>query len=142
MAGFALYRRRLERAVADSCDPAQAWAARVATAIAAALAFAEANPVAAQALTFHAAFRRGEGEAEFAAMIDHFAALLDRDAPPVAHPERTARNVVTRIARQTLLHLEMKPDAPLTEIAPDLVLFALIPHVGLAEARRYAASTA
>jgi hypothetical protein len=73
-------------------------------------------------------------------MVDDFAARLNRGAPPVGHPERTARNVVTRIARQTLLHLEMRPDVPVSEIAPDLIVFALVPYTGLAEAQRWAAA--
>lgn len=142
MGDLALYRRRVERAVAASCDPAQPWAGRVAAAIRATLAFAEATPVAARNLTIAAAFRREGDEAAFAAMVDHFAALLSRGAPPVRRPERTARTIVTRIARQTLLHLETRPGAPLAEVAPDLILFALIPYTSLAEAQRHATSAA
>ena len=137
-AAFALCRGRLERAVAASCDPAQPWAARVAAAIRAALAFATADPVAAWILTVHVASRRLEGAAAFTAMVDHFVVALNREAPPTNHPERTARNTVTRVARQTLLHLELRPDTPATAIAPDLIVFALTPYVGLAEAQRWA----
>ena len=134
---FALCRRRLERTVAASCDPAQPWGAGIATAIQAALRFAETDPVAARVLTVHAAFRRIEGDAAFTAMVDHFAATLNRGAPPTSRAELTARNIVTRIARQTLLHLEMRPDVPVAEIAPDLIVFALTPYAGFAEAQRW-----
>jgi hypothetical protein len=138
-AAFELCRRRLEYAVDASCDPAQPWASRVAAAIRAACGFAETDPVAARVLTVHAAFRRIEGAAAFTAMVDHYAELFNGDAPAIARPQRTARNIVTRIARQTLLHLEARPSAPLSEIAPDLIVFTLTPYTGLAEAQRQAA---
>ena len=71
------------------------------------------------------------------ALVDEFAAHLIADAPPVPHPERTARNVVLRLMRQTLLQLELRGEPP-TAIAPDLVVFAPTPYLGLREARRWA----
>ena len=71
-------------------------------------------------------------------MVDDLAAKFRRDAPSVPGPERTARNLVLRIARQVLLHLETRPDEPVTAIAPDLIVFALTPYVGLTDARRLA----
>lgn len=71
-------------------------------------------------------------------MVDDLAAKLRRGAPAVPAPERTARNLVLRIARQILLHLEARPDEPVTAIGPDLIVFALTPYVGLVEARRLA----
>lgn len=135
---FALYRRRLERVVAASCDPSQPWAARVAVAIRAALVLATNDPVAARALTVHAAQRRMNGGFAFVAMVDGLAEKLARDAPPTAHADRMARNLVRRIARQTFLHLELRPGDPVTEIAPDLIVFALTPYVGFSESRRWA----
>jgi hypothetical protein len=135
---FALCRRRLERTLAASCDPAQPWAAGAAAAIEAALGFAEVDPVAARVLTVHSAFRRIEGAAPFMAMVEDFAAVLNCGAPPTSRPERTARNIVTRVARQTLLQLEMRSNAPVVEIAPDLIVFALTPYTGFAEAHRWA----
>jgi hypothetical protein len=111
----------------------------VAAGIEAALRFAETEPVAAQVLTVHTAHRRLDGGSAFTEMVDHFAGLLNREAPSTDRPERTGRNVVTRIARQTLLHLETRPGVPVTEIAPDLIVFALTPYVGFAAAQRWAA---
>ncbi|HVY97605.1 MAG TPA: hypothetical protein VHA54_11655 [Solirubrobacterales bacterium] len=138
-AAFALCRRRLERAVAASCDPSKAWPARVSAAIRAALEFAEAEPVAARVLTVHAAYRRLDGADAFAAMVDRFATRLAEGAPATVRPELTARGVVLRIARQTLLQLELRPGRPATEIVPDLVMFALTPYTGFAAAQRWAA---
>lgn len=137
-AAFTLYRRRLERVVAGACDPSQPWAARVAAAIRAALTLATTDPVAARALTVHAAQRRIDGGIAFAAMVDGLAEKLACDAPPTTHADRTARNLVRRIARQTFLHLELRPGDPVTEIAPDLIVFALTPYVGFSESRRWA----
>lgn len=85
-----------------------------------------------------AAGRRSDDVAPFAAMVDDLAATLRRDAPAVPSPERTARNVVLRVARQILLQLETRPEEPVTAIGPDLIVFALTPYVGLAAARRLA----
>lgn len=137
-ADFALHRGRLERVVGAACDPGQPWPARVGAAIRAALVFAAVDPPAARSLAVHAASGRVEGDPSFAAMIDHFAALLNREAPSIARPESLAANIVARIARQVLLHLETRPDTPVTAIAPDLIVFALTPYTGFAEARRWA----
>ncbi len=59
-------------------------------------------------------------------------------SPPTRHPERTARNVVLRIARQVLLQLELNPASPPSALAPELIVFALTPYLGLAEAQRWA----
>jgi hypothetical protein len=111
------------------------WAEGVAAAIRRGLAAAAADPVAARRLTLPAAGRRGGDAAGYVAMVDELSARLLDGAPPLADPERTARNLVIRIARQVLLHLETYPDEPVTEIVPDLIVFALTPYIGLAAAR-------
>jgi hypothetical protein len=137
---FARCSRRLERAIAASCDPRRPWAARVAAAIRAALAFADTDPIAAGVVAVPAAFRRYAEPTSFAEFVDRLAVRLRDGAPPTRHPERTARNVVIRVARQTLLQLEMRPGSPPSDIAPELIVFALTPYVGLAEAQRWADS--
>lgn len=72
------------------------------------------------------------------AMVEDLAGMLNRGAPPTSRPEPSARNIVIRIARQTLLQLEMRSNAPVVEIAPDLIVFALTPYSGFAEAHRWA----
>ena len=138
---FSRCRNRLERTIAAACEPGQSWQQRVAEAIRAALRFAEAEPVAARILTVHSACRRYGDQASFADLVDDLAARLAADAPPVPYPERTARNMVLRIMRQTLLQLELHGEGP-TAIAADLVVFALTPYVGLREAQRRAATGA
>lgn len=112
---------------------------RVAAGIGAALELAEADPVAGRVLTLPSAHRgRGGSTPGFAGMVDRFATQLSAGAPAVTRPERTARNTVLRVARQVLLYIETRPSLPVTEISPDLIVFALTPYVGLAEARRRA----
>jgi hypothetical protein len=134
---FGLCLERLERAVLAVCDPQLPWPAGVAAGIRAALQFADAAPVAAGVLTVHATGRRLDGAAAFAAMVDRFADLLLLGAPPTRRPDSISRNVVARIARQMILHLENRPDRPMTEIAPDLINFALTPFLDFAEAKRW-----
>jgi hypothetical protein len=115
------------------------WAESVAAAIRTGLGRAAADPAAAVRLTLPASGRRGGGRRGYAAMVEELSARLLDGAPPLRDPERTARNVVVRVARQVLLHLETRPEEPLTEIAPDLIVFVLTPYVGLRTARGLAA---
>lgn len=135
---FARCSGRLERAVAESCDARLPWPGRAATAIRAALAFADTDPVAAGVVAVPAAFRRYAEPRAFTELVERLAALLREGAPPTRHPERTSRNIVLRIARQVLLQLEMHPQLPPSALAPELIVFALTPYVGLAEAQRWA----
>jgi hypothetical protein len=125
-------------AATEPDDALLAWAEDVAVGIRAALARADADPAAARRLLLPASGRRGGDPASYAAAVDDLSARLLRGAPPLPDPERTARNLVVRVARQVLLRLEMHPDEPVKEIAPDLIVFALTPYVGLARARTLA----
>ena len=127
------------RAVDACCNHAsQPWALRVGAAIRAALELAEQDPAAGRVLVIHSA-ALGD-ETEFAAMVQRFANLLRWGAPKPYRSEAAARNSVLLVARQMLLHLETRPAAPLSEIAPGLIVFVLTPYVGLDEARRAAGS--
>jgi hypothetical protein len=137
---YAILRSRFERDLAAAVDPSAPWPQCVATTIRAALRAAAADPTAAHRLVLPASGRRGDDLTPFTAMVDDLAAVLRRGAPAVPRPERTARNLVLRVARQMLLHLESRPDEPVTMIGPDLIVFALTPYVGLAAARRLAAA--
>jgi hypothetical protein len=135
---YVILRYRFERDLTAAVDPAAPWPERVAMTIRAVLRSADADPAAAHRLFLPAAGRRSDDLASFTALVDDLAAKLRRDAPAVPSPERTARNLVVRVGRQVLLHLETRPDEPVITIAPDLVVFALTPYVGLAAARRFA----
>jgi hypothetical protein len=133
---FAVLRLRFERELAAAVDPAAPWPECLAVAIRAALRQAAADPAAARRLILPAAGRRNDDLGPFTEMVDGLAARLRGGAPVLPRPERTARNLVLRVARQTLLQLETRPEEPVTSIGPDLIVFALTPYVGLAEARR------
>lgn len=135
---YAILRSRFERDLTAAVDPAAPWPERVVAAISAALRSADADPAAARRLALPASGRRSDDLAAFTTMVDDLAAKLRRGAPAAPDPERTARNLVLRLARQVLLHLETRREDPVTEIAPDLIVFAMTPYVGLAEARRLA----
>lgn len=139
VATFALCRSHLERSLNEACAHDQPWPGRVAAGIDAALRFADADRAAGRILTIHAAFRRLEGADAFSEMVDRLAELFSQGAPPTNRPDRTARTIVVRIARQTLHQIDLRPNASVTEIAPEMILFALIPYLGFAEAQRWSA---
>lgn len=135
---FILCQLRLELALGASRGSGDGWAARIAGAIRAALELVDADGMLGRVLTTPAANRRREPDPQFTAMVDHLAELWLRGAPPIPNPKRAARVHIMRIARQVLLHLEMRPQSAVTEIAPDLIVLTLTPYVGLTEARRRA----
>jgi hypothetical protein len=140
-AEFDRCRERLERAVAESCEPHEDWPHAVTGAIYAALEFAAADPAAALVLTASAVARRHQPEPAFVAMVDHFAALLGRGAPPPNPRLPDAATVVTRIARQVNLQVEAGRVEEMMEIAPDLTFLALMPYLGFTGARRWSHPT-
>jgi hypothetical protein len=129
-------RSRIEEAVAAACAGETEWAGRVAAGVNAAVEFAAADPEAALTLTGRASARWAQGEPEFVAMVDHFADLLSRGAPPLNPRLPEARTVVARIARQINLEIEAGRAAEVGAIAPDLTFLALMPYLGFAGARR------
>jgi hypothetical protein len=147
---FAVHRGRLEAAIEPACAGELPWPGRIAAAIEAALAFAAADPIAARVLTVHSANCRllgrepcdaVTGREPYNAMVDQLAARMARGAPLIPSPpkpERRTEVLISRLARQTLLHLELSPGVPATEIAPDLIVFVLTPYIGMSEARRWA----
>lgn len=110
----------------------------VAVAIRAALMAADLDPSAAYRLALPSTGRRNRDLTAFRAALDDLVARLCRGAPVAFRSERPARNLVLRIARQVCLQLEKDPPEPVTALAPDLIVFALTPCVGMAEARRLA----
>lgn len=135
---YAVVRRRFERELTSAAPPEAPWPERLAVAIRAALCQAARDPTAARRLVLPVAGRRNHDLGPFTEMVDGLAAALRCGAPAVPRPERTARNLVLRVARQILLHLETRPEEPVTALAPDLIVFALTPYIGLPAARRLA----
>ncbi len=133
---FAACRERLEGAVAEACEGAGDWQGGVVRGVYAALELAAGDPAAALTLSERSTARWRERDPAFVALVDRFAALLDRDAPPPNPRLPDARGVVLCIASQVSLRIEVGRPEELMEIAPDLAFLALLPFVGLAEARR------
>ena len=119
------------------------WEARVVAAIQAALRFAAAEPAMAHALIVHGRRERdGEGRGDREReIVAHFAAALAAVAPPRSrHSISTDEGVIEAIAAVIRGHLQAGAPERLPAIAPDLVYLALMPYVGLNDARRWAES--
>jgi hypothetical protein len=136
---YAKVRARFERDVVKASGSWTTWPEGIAATIRAALAVGAADPSTAYRLTEPASGRRSRDHAAFVAAVEDLGARLRHGAPGAMRAERPARNLVLRVARQVCLQLENRPGEALTEIAPDLIVLALTPCVGLAEARRLAA---
>jgi hypothetical protein len=134
---FGRCRARLELAVANACDHDLDWPSAVVAGVHAAVEFAAADPAAALVLTAATNGRPSDGAPEFGALVDHFARLLSRAAPPPNPRLPDAPVVIARIARQVKLQIEVGRSERLMEIAPDLAFLALMPYVGYASARRW-----
>jgi hypothetical protein len=151
-AAFARLQIRIEHACLGE-SPSD-WPAQVAAAIEVTLAFAAADPAAAQVLTNEAMAegktgfaRMAEGKTGFARydrMIDHFAACLRRGRAQRAEgewlPEITEKAMVGGLAMLIAQRLDMGREAELPSLAPEAIQFVLTPYLGTEHARRVAAS--
>jgi hypothetical protein len=135
---YANLRLRFEQEVAAAVIPTEPWYEAVVAIIRAALTVAAADPPVAHRLTVPATGRRSVDLPGFTEAVDDLGARLRRRAPAPLGSERAAHNFVLRVARQVCLQLETRPDEPVTALAPDLIVLALTPCVGLVEARRLA----
>jgi hypothetical protein len=129
----------LESAVVRSCENRDAWEAKVAAGVHAALVYASKNPGPAQAMITQL---RDDGEprtAEFERMIGHFSEMLAETAgarPRV--PASTDEAVIGSIAAVISGHLHRGTAAQLPDVAEDLIELSLLPYVGFAAARQWA----
>jgi hypothetical protein len=137
-AEFSACQERLERAVTEACERAGDWPSSVAAGVYAALEFATADPAAALVLSERSTTRWRERDPPFVALVDRFATLLGREAPPPNPRLPDAQGVVLCIASQVSLRIEVGRGEEMMEIAPDLAFLALMPFLGFAEARRCA----
>lgn len=133
---FAACQERLEQAVAEACEQAGDWQGAVVRGVYAALELAAEDPGAALILSERSTARWRERDPAFVAMVDRFATMLGRDAPPSNPRLPDAQGVVLCIASQVSLRIEVGRGEEMMEIAPDLAFLALLPFVGFAEARR------
>ncbi len=133
---------RLQVVVATACAGDQAWPAKVAAAIYAALDFAVADPTAARLLTIDTLIERASGGRRYAQLIERFAELLRAGAPRERRlPASTEQALIGGLATTVTAHLRTGRLAQLPEVGPELVELILMPYLGRSEAQRWARLT-
>jgi len=138
-AAFSAAVARLQVAVLAACERQQAWPAKVAAAIAAAVDFAANDPQSVQLLTVDALIRRPDGGQRYVRMIEHFAELLRADAPPDrGRPKTTEQALVGGVATTMADRLRFETSSALVATTPELVEFVLLPYLGPGEAKQWA----
>jgi hypothetical protein len=133
---------RLQIRIETACAAEDGWPAEVAAGIRAGLAFAAADPAAAEVLTNEAMAEGKVGFARYDRMIDHFAASLrrGRGERPEGEwlPEITEKTMAGGVAMLVAQRLNFGRHAELPALAPEAIQFVLTPYLGAAEARRVA----
>ncbi|MBS1676803.1 MAG: TetR/AcrR family transcriptional regulator [Actinobacteria bacterium] len=133
---------RIHATVVEACaaDPTAAWSARVQAAVTALLAFLADEPPLAT-IVLAEGLRAGRGMYDrYQAAVESFVPLLRDGAPdppdsaPV--PPATDEAVVGGIAALLGRRVVAGEAADLTGLTPDVVEFALAPHLGTEAARR------
>jgi hypothetical protein len=135
LSSFALLQGVIERA----CAAEEPWEAKVAAAIRAGLECAAEHPGVARALTIQA---RGEqlrvGKRQEEAAV-HFARMLRSVVPkPGRRPIATEIGTIEAISAVVRGNLESGSAADLASLAPDLIFLALLPHLSVEQARKWA----
>lgn len=140
-AAFARLQVRIETACAAEAE----WPDQVGAGVRAALAFAAADPGAAQVLTNDALAAGRGGYARYDRMIDHFGERLlpGRALSPEGEflPEITERAMAGGLAMLIAQRLDMGRAAELPALAAEAIQFVLTPYMGTERARRFAAGT-
>jgi len=127
----------LELAVVDACSRDGEWPAQVAAAIYAGVDFAIAHPVIAQLVTVEED-PAGVGATHYERMISRLAGLIRAKAPVEARlPGSTDEALVSGIVGLVGDHIRIDRPERLAELRPELVLLALLPYLGFAEAQRW-----
>jgi hypothetical protein len=133
----------LQELVHGACKRESRWEAKVVAGIGASLDFAATEPAKARALTVGA--RRpafGERYPE-QVVISYFARELGAVAPRARRVAiSTDESIVEAIALLVRGHLLQGTEVRLPVAAPDLIYLALVPYLGLGEARDWAESAA
>lgn len=128
----------LESAVVRSCENRDAWEAKIAAGVHAALVFASKNPGPAQAMIIQL---RDDGEprtAEFERMLGHFSEMLgETTGTRPRMPASTDAAVIGSIAAVVSGHLHCGTAARLPDVAEDLIELSLLPYVGFEAARQW-----
>jgi hypothetical protein len=133
---------RLQIRIETACASEAGWPAKVAAGLRAALAFAAADPAAAQILTNEAMGGGRAGFARYDRMVEHFAAGLrpGRAERPEGDclPEITEKAMVGGVAMLVAQRLSFGRHEELVALAPEAIQFVLTPYLGTVEAKRVA----
>jgi hypothetical protein len=128
----------LEASVATACQPREEWPAQVGAGIYAGVEFAIGHPAVVDALLV----LETEGKASssgYTDTIERLARLISRDAPEGSRlPGTTDEVLVAGIVGLVGDHVRVGRLEALEALRPDLVLIALLPYLGFAEAREWA----
>ena len=128
----------LEASVAAACMPQEEWPAQVAAGIYAGVEFAIGHPSVVDALLVL------EGQEEpsksgYTGIIERLARLISRDAPEGSRlPGSTDEALVAGIVGLVGDHVRVGRTEALEALRPDLVLLALLPYLGFADAQDWA----
>jgi hypothetical protein len=125
----------LHASLDEACRRYEAWPAKVAAAVYAALDFAEADPRRALELLARDGESGGPG---FGQTVDSLNYALEQTVPLAASAMRDSSGPVQGIAMIVSDHLRSGRVEELVRIGPSLVQFALQPYLGYAEAKHWA----
>jgi hypothetical protein len=128
----------LEAAVAAACESEREWPAQVAAGIYAGVEFAIGHPAVVDALLV---LERAETSPKtgYTATIESLARLISRDAPSGSRlPGTTDEALVAGIVGLVGDPVRVARFEALEALRPDLVLLALLPYLGFAEAQEWA----
>jgi hypothetical protein len=128
----------LETGVAAACRAREEWPAQVAAGIYAGVEFAISNPIVVDALEVLETSEKAS-ESGYTSTIERLARLISRDAPEGSRlPGSTDEALVAGIVGLVGDHVRVGRLDALEALRPDLVLLALLPYLGFAEAREWA----
>ncbi len=128
----------LEASVAAACGPREEWPEQIAAGIYAGVRFAIEHPSVVDALLV-LEIRGKASNSGYSRTIERFARLISRDAPEGSRlPGSTDEALVAGIVGLVGDHVRVGRSEALEALRPDLVLLALLPYLGFADAREWA----
>jgi hypothetical protein len=127
-----------ESAVVSSCEKRDAWEAKVAAGVHAAMLYASKNPGPAQALITQLRAEKPDESEEFQQMVGHFSEMLAETAGTRRRlPASTNDAVVGSVAAVISGHLRRGTSDQLPELASGMIELTLLPYVGFEAARQW-----
>lgn len=131
----------LKKAVRAACSKEAGWEARVVAGVGAVVAFTLSDVAAAGALTLHARARAGDGSDPEREVVAYFAQLLTDVVPAeMVHPISSPKGIVETTATVIRGHLLAGTPERLREAGADLAYMALVPYLGVDDAKHWAAT--